>query len=307
MPTRRSTADKLKKPLLYLLVFLFLLSGTLYYYVKGETDAPGFSDWVDEYIPDGMEVHFLDVGQGSSTLLLCGESAVLVDGGEYENGFDIVSYLKHHGVEKLDLLVATHNHSDHIGGLIVVLQKMTVNEVLLNGSTAETTDTQSENEFTSRLLFNGAIATTAEAEMVYEFSGMQISVLQANNDSADENENSIVLRADFENTSVLLTGDIGNETENELINIGVNLDCDILQAAHHGSNHSNSADFIVQTSPSIAVISCGENNIYNHPGEDSLHRLRQANTAVYRTDVMGTIVFACNDNNIKIISDGKEE
>jgi len=307
MPTRRSVADKLKKPLLYLFVFLFLLGGTLYYYIKGETDAPGFSDWLDDYTPDGMEVHFLDVGQGACTLLLCGESAVLVDGGEYEYGYDIVSYLKHHGVEKLDLLVATHRHSDHIGGLIVVLQKMAVDEVLLNGSSAENTDSQAEYEFSSQLLLNGATVTTAETDLQYSFDGMQISVLQGKSEKTDENETSVVLRADFENTSVLLTGDIGSVTESELIASDVLFDCDILQAAHHGSNNSNSANFIAQTTPDIAVISCGENNRYNHPGEETLDRLRQANTAVYRTDVMGTIVFSCNDNNIKIISDGKDE
>ncbi len=307
MPTRRSTADKLKKPLLYLFVFLFLLAGTLYYYVKGETDAPGFSDWVVDYTPVGMELHFLDVGQGSSVLLLCGESAVLVDGGEYENGNDIVDYLRRHGVEKLELVVATHDHSDHIGGLIAVLEKMQADTVLLNNSSAKNTDTQYEYEFNDALFFNAATATMAEAELQYDFSGMLITVLQGANGNADENENSVVLRADYEGSSVLLTGDIGTETEYQLLGAGAKLDCDILQVAHHGSKNSTCSAFLAQTTPAIAVISCGKNNVYNHPGEETLYRLKQANAAVYRTDIMGTIVISCDNNNLKIISDGKEE
>ncbi len=307
MPTRRSTADKLKKPLLSLFVFLFLLSGTLHYYIKGETDAPGFSDWTKDYTPDGMEVHFLDVGQGAATLLLCGESAVLVDGGEYENGHEIVSYLRYHGVEKLDLLIATHAHSDHIGGLIVVLQKMQVDEVLMNDSSAENTDSQSKYEFLSQLNTNGATVTIAEADMTYEFNDMLLTVLQGSNESTDENENSIVLRADYDDVSVLLTGDIGNMTESELIAGNNNIDCDILQAAHHGSNYSNSEAFIHHVSPEKVVISCGKNNIYNHPGEEAMNRFRQENTSVYRTDIMGTLVFSCSNDNIKTIYVGKDE
>lgn len=307
MPTRRSTADKLKKPLMYLCVFLFLTAGTLYYYVKGETDAPGFSDWVADYTPVGMEVHFIDVGQGDCTLLLCGESAVLVDGGENENGSTVVDYLRHHGVEKLDLMVATHNHSDHIGGLITVLQKMEVSTVLRNDSTSQNIDSQSEYAFSEQLDFSGTQVATAGTGMNYDFDGMQISVLHGGDESADENENSIVLLARFEDVSVLLTGDIGSVTEKELLEGSIDPDCDILKAAHHGSNDSNCDEFIEGVSPDIAVVSCGEKNIYNHPGKETINRFRQQNLETYRTDVMGTLVFVCNDGNIEIISVGKEE
>lgn len=306
MPTKRSTADKLKKPLSYLLLFLFLLAGTLYYYINGETEAPGFSDWASDYTPDGMEVHFLDVGQGDSTLLLCGESAVLVDGGEQEYGYEIVDYLRRHGVEKIDLLIATHRHSDHIGGLTVVLQKMDVDAVLLNDSAAYNADSQAESDFLEQLQFSGITASVIESESVYEYNGMRLTAVQCKKEDTDENENGIVIRAEYEETSVLLPGDIGSMTELELLSGSLLLDCDILKVPHHGSNHSGGEAFISATSPGISVISCGKNNRYNHPGEETLNRLRQANSAVYRTDIMGTIAFSCN-NTIENISDGKEE
>lgn len=307
MPQRRSTADKLKKPLQYLLVFLVLCGGTLYYYVKGESEAPGFDDWADDYAVRGMEVHFLDVGQGDCTLLLCGDSAVLIDGGEYENGRDIVSYLKHHGVEKIDLLVATHRHSDHIGGLIVVLQKMQIDEVLVNrSSVSNNTDAQSEMEFVRVLKERGTAVTYAEADKTYKFDGMHLSVLFEDPDSTDENEHSVILYGKYEDFSVLLTGDIGQTAEEELLD-REGLDCDIFKAAHHGSKYSNTQEFLKTITPAITVISCGEENLYGHPHDETIERFLSVGADVYRTDIMGTVAFSCDDNTIEVLTNGKDQ
>ncbi len=308
MPIRRSTADKLKKPLLYLVVCIILLCGTMYYYNKGETSAPGFSDWADDYSADGLEVHFIDVGQGDCTLLLCGDAAVLVDGGEYENGRSIVNYCKHHGVEKLDLLVATHRHSDHIGGLSVVIEQMQVDEVLINRTDeSHNIDSYDYSELNYDLIMNNITVTVAENSSVYQFDELLLEVMTGIADSDDENESGIILRCVYEESSVLLTGDIGEEAERKLLAENAALDCDLLKVAHHGSKNSSCADFLDAVTPQISVVSCGEDNLYGHPNEETLQRLQNVNSIIYRTDQAGTIAFSCKNNTIEIISDGKEE
>ena len=308
MPPRKSTADKLKKPLLYLVICIVLLSGTLYYYVKGETLAPGFSDWADEYTADGLEVHFIDVGQGDCTLLLCGEAAVLVDGGECEYGRDIINYCRHHGVEKLDLLVATHRHSDHIGSLRFVIDQMQVDEVLINScGSSSNIDSYDYCEFNSALTMNNITATLAENASVYQYDDLVVDVMTVMADSTEENDSSVILRCEYENSSVLLTGDIGEEAELQLLADNAGLDCDLLKVAHHGSKHSLCSAFLETVTPRIAVISCGEDNPYGHPHEAVLQRLQNVGSAVYRTDLTGTVAFSCKNNSIELISDRKEE
>lgn len=307
MPPKKSVVDKLKWPVLIVLAVLFCSCGTLYYYSTGETKAPGFFSDVADYEVAGMELHFIDVGQGDCTLLLCGEFAVLVDGGEYENGLKIVEYMKDHGVEKLDLMVASHRHQDHIGGLTAVLEQMTVDEILINPQgVSEDVDTFAEQQFLQIAQENEVLLNIAQEDMTYQFSDMQLTVLPLHSESTSENEQSIVMLASYGYTSALLTGDIGTDTEQMLIEKDVLTSCDILKAAHHGSNNSNSAAFLRKVKPSHTVISCGEDNLYGHPGAKALERFEEIGTDVYRTDLMGTVSFTCFAGKTYITLNGKD-
>ena len=307
MPPRKDNTNKYKRIALIVLCAVFLLCGTMYYYLKDASTAPGFRSVVSDYEAYGMEVHFLDVEQGDCTLLLCGEYAVLIDAGEAQYGRTVTDYLLRHGVEKVDLLVATHRHSDHIGGLVYVLENMSVSQILLNASDENAdTDTQSEELFLNAVRANGAPVQIAQNGMTFSFAEMDLTVLSFEQDTSDENERSLVLRADYGETSVLLTGDIGEYTEQHLLERDVDLDCDILKVAHHGSNYSGSDDFLAAVTPSYAVISCGKNNLYGHPGVQALERLNEHRSTVYRTDIMNGIVIICEKQYVYSIDTGKE-
>lgn len=307
MPPEKSIVDKLKKPLVLLLAVLFFGSGTLYYYIKGDTKAPGFGSHADDYSVTGMELHFLDVGQGDCTLLLHEEYAVLIDGGEYENGSFIRSYLKEHGVEKLDLMVASHRHSDHLGGLTAVLEEVEVTEILINPDrNSEDVDSFAQTIFLDAAAEQDLTVTVAQAGMTYSFEDMHITVLSAFSENTDENEHSVVLTASCEGITALFTGDIGGAAEKELVQAGCLSDCDILKMAHHGSNYSNSDTFLHVISPEVAVVSCGVDNMYGHPGADALYRFAAIGADVYRTDLNGTVQITCSAGKINVITDGKD-
>lgn len=307
MPPRKSVADKLKKPLQIILFVLFFAGGTLYYFIIGETKAPGFGSDVADYEVAGIEFHFLDVGQGDCSLILCDEYAVLIDGGEYENGEYIVSYLKDHGVEKVDLMVASHRHSDHVGGLTAVLEQMPVSEILINpDGVSEDVDSLAEKQFLSVAQEQNVTMTIAEVDMEYDFADLHLSVLSADAQCAQENESSVVLLAACDRTTALFTGDISEETEESLCTSGKIADCDILKVAHHGSNYSNSDDFIRMVSPEYAVVSCAADNAYGHPGAKTLDRLQNVGATLYRTDQMGTIAITCFAEKTSIYINGKD-
>lgn len=307
MPPKRSLADKLKKPLLLLAVILFFGSGTLYFYIKGETKAPGFGSQADLYEVAGAEFHFIDVGQGDCTLLLCGENAVLIDGGEAENGEKILSYLQQHGVQKLDLMIASHRHADHIGSFGFLLEHFTVSEVLLNRQDASSdADVFSQTQLLQAAENTDVPVRIADTDTVYTFGELTLEVLSAGSTVSEENEQSLVILASYEDKKVLFTGDIGAASEKELLAEKVLCDVDVLKVAHHGSNYSNTDDFLRVTNPEYAVISCGEQNDYGHPGEQTLDRLQRAGCKICRTDLNATVVLTCHAGKIHILTKEKE-
>lgn len=307
MPRKRKNVEKIYKIISRCLIAVLLLCATLYYLIIGETDAPGFSHG-DVYTAQDMEVHFIDVGQGDCTLLLCGESAVLVDGGEAQYSYSVLQYLDNHGVDEIDLMVATHRHSDHIGGLVGVAQEIPVCRVLMNADNAFVdTDTRTEIEFLSVLETNDIPVDIARYGDVYAFDEMTLTVIWAGADGIEnENEQGIVLHCQYGESSVLLTGDIGEETENALLAFDYDLQSDILKVAHHGSNYSSSYDFLRAVGPLFAVISCGYDNIYGHPGAETMGRLNRGVPYVLRTDTMGSIVFYCSADGKIDYSNGKD-
>ena len=237
-------------------------------------------------------VHFIDIGQGDSILIQSMDHAVLIDGGEFSERTRLLSHLRRAGVTRLDLVVATHPHSDHIGGLVAVLNQLYVGHILMP-NIVHTTETF-EN-FLAAIENNNIPVTFSEAGHRIQAGIIELNVLgPLHFYHSNLNNSSIVLRLVYENTSFLFTGDMEEIAELELVNSGVNLRSNVLKVAHHGSNTSTSDIFLSAVMPDIAVISAGRNNQFGHPHRDTISALEALEIPIFRTDLHGTIVLSTN-------------
>lgn len=245
-----------------------------------------------------LSVHFLDVGQGDSILIKSGDEAMLIDAGEKENGEKIVSYLKEHGVKKLKYAVCTHPHADHIGGMAAVLEGIPAETVLM----AKVPDgllptTSAYKRLLSAIASSEAKASYAKAGQELTLGKAVFQVLGPVKTYEDLNNMSLVLRLTYGENSFLFTGDEESKAEKDLLKKNAELKADVLKCGHHGSRTSTSADFLKAVSPKWAVASCGENNDYGHPHQETVKRLLNFGVNFLRTDQSGTVVIG---------SDGKK-
>ena len=239
-----------------------------------------------------VSVHFIDVGQGDSILVSGSGQNVLIDAGENDQGETVLSYLAEQGVGSIDLAVGTHPHSDHIGGMDTVIEGITVKELLMP-------DVPDSIVPTTRTHLSLLSAAEKEGtEMLYGYPGDSFSlcggtftVLGPTADYKDLNNESLVIRFDYGETSFLFTGDQEKDAEKDLIDSDAKLSADVLKVGHHGSRTSTSKAFLSAVDPQIAVIECGTGNDYGHPHTEVMDRLEQADITVYRTDLDGNIVI----------------
>ena len=235
-----------------------------------------------------LSVYFLDVGQGDSALIIFGNKTILIDAGEIDMGDRVVSDLKELGVTRIDLLVATHPHSDHIGGMQKVLENFPVDQVLDSGMPHPSA------------LYERFLETIDKKNIPYKVAvqgntididpALRIVVLSPTEKrfGDDLNTNSIILRISYGTINFLFTGDAGGETETALAKSGYVLDAQILKVGHHGSMHSSSRTFIARVHPETAIISLGQDNPYGHPHKQAVDTLTDAGATIYRTDRDGT-------------------
>jgi len=237
-----------------------------------------------------LQVTFLDVSQGDAAWLKTPDGwDILIDGGEESEGPGLVSYLQNHGVTDIEVLVLSHPHADHVGGLITVLENMEVDEALTN---CQSYDSATYQEFQQLLLDKGIPTTCVRDENNFTW-GDYISAAAVNPPeplTSDANNNSVVLRISYDTIDFLFTGDIESEAESAILERAPPVETEVLKVAHHGSGSSSTALFLAQVAPEIAVISVGASNPYGHPDPEALQRLRDAGAAIYRTDLHGTIV-----------------
>lgn len=237
---------------------------------------------------DGLYVHYIDVGQGDSELVCCNGEYMLIDAGEPDASDAVLEYLDRHGIDKLDYLVCTHGHSDHCGGLDAVVESLEVETVFTSPYAG---DSPSYEIFTDAVYDAGLELTVPELGESYRLGEASFSFIGPLEDYDNQNDDSLVMRLEYGDTSFLFTGDMTAKAEKDLINDGADLRCDVLKVGHHGSSGSSCYQFLYEAQPGIGVISCEKGNSYGHPHEETLSRLADADVTVCRTDLEGSIVI----------------
>lgn len=243
---------------------------------------------------DGLYVHYIDVGQGDSELICCGGEYMLIDAGEPSASDTVVDYLNDHGIEKLDYVVCSHGHADHCGGLDAVVENFEVGTVFTSPYPG---DTSSYEIFSDAVEAKGLSMTVPELGESYTLGEAKFEFIGPLEQYDNLNDDSLVMRLEYGDTSFLFTGDMTSKAERDLLEDGANVKCDVLKVGHHGSSGSSSYRFLYEAEPKIAVISCEAGNSYGHPHEEALSRLNDCGAEIYRTDLEGSIV---------IFSDGME-
>ena len=244
-----------------------------------------------------FEMHFIDVGQALSVLVECDGQYMLYDGGNVDDGSLVVSYLQSQGVEQLEYVFCSHAHEDHVGGLAAALAYFPAYHVY---SPVTEASTKCFKDFVKYTQQQGLQVEVPAVGTTWPLGSAAVTMLGPVAQYSDTNDTSIVLRIEYGSTSFLLTGDMEKTAETDLVNSGVNLRADVLQVGHHGSSTSTGYLFLNSVLPEMAVISCGVNNKYGHPHEETLSILRDAGVDVYRTDLQGTITIGSDGQNYTV-------
>ena len=255
---------------------------------------PGSAVDVEASGQGDMAVHFIDVGQGLAILVQSGGENLLYDGGNRAHADEVVQYLKNQQIETIDYMISSHYDEDHLGGLVKCLDNFEVEHVL--GSDYVHTS-ELFNTFMNTATAHAIIVEYPSVGDTYEFGTGSFTVMAPDGISQNSNDNSVVIRLVNGNNSFMFMGDAEETSEQDMISTGMNLDCDVLSLGHHGSASSTTWDLLEASTPSWAVISCGQDNSYGHPAAETMGKLKDMDIPVFRTDDQGTII-ALSDGNV---------
>lgn len=244
-------------------------------------------------ITSDLELYFWNVGQADSTFISCSGEYMLIDAGNNADGKYIVKQLQDMGIEKIDYLVGTHPHEDHIGGLDNIIKSFKIGKIYMPKRQADSKTFEDVLDAVSEKKLK--ISTPKKGES-FVLGQADCKVLSVESDAEDTNDSSIVIQINFGKHKFLFTGDLTSNIEKEIDWE----DVDVLKVAHHGSRYSSSSEFLNAAKPEIAVISVGKDNDYNHPHKEALNRLKKINTTIYRTDEKGTIYLRDDAKNISV-------
>ncbi|MDO0822696.1 MBL fold metallo-hydrolase [Desulfosporosinus nitroreducens] len=250
-----------------------------------------------------LQVHFIDVGQADSILLISPDGqSILIDGGNNDDGPEVVSYLKSQGIKELSAIVATHPHEDHIGGLDSVIQSIPPKTVYMPNVSS---NSRTFEDFMAAVNISGAKKVQAKAGVSLNVPDITGIFLAPNNSSYEElNNYSAVLKVTYGKVSFLFEGDAEDISEEEMLRNRQNLKATVLKVGHHGSKSSTTSEFLKAVSPQYAIISVGADNEYGHPTATVLDRFAEAGIEVFRTDQSGTIVASTDGELVEFNKKG---
>jgi beta-lactamase superfamily II metal-dependent hydrolase len=254
--------------------------------------------------PARLRVDFIDVGQGDAALITSPTGkTVLVDGGPHQSSRTLVEFLREHVRGPLDLIVLTHRHADHFGGLRAVVE--TTGARLFMDAPTPHPGRERERLMATLDHYSVPVRNATRGRQIDLGGGARLTLLgppePAITDTRDEvNANSVVLRLDYGRSSFLFAGDAETATERWLLDEKADVHARVLKVAHHGSRYASTARFLQAVRPEAAVISVGANNDYHHPAPATVRRLESAGARVYRTDLDGSISIETDGRDLTI-------
>lgn len=244
-----------------------------------------------------FSVHIIDVGQGDSIFIQTLEDKrILIDAGDEEAEHTVYSYLKRRGVKKIDVLIATHPDTDHIGSMDYIIDKFKISHLYMPN--AKTNSEAFYNLLDSCKEKNLKIEYLTKGDRLKIDSSTTMEILSPSTITDKNNLNSIVSLLNYKGYEFLFTGDAEKENESEILSSCNLPDIEFLKAGHHGSSSSSTDEFIEKLKPEAVAISCGYNNDYGHPHRSVLDTFKENGAVVYRTDKNGSLVFYCDENGI---------
>ncbi len=258
-----------------------------------------YSGTASQLANDEVSVSFLDVGQGDCSVIIAGDSVVMIDAGDWDAGDGIVAWLRERGIKKIDYLVCTHPHTDHIGGMLDVLQALSVRNFVAGELPDELVPTNSTYiELLSTLQRLGTGYIDARSDGVIALDRGELQLLCGGEVFDDLNACSLVIRYVYGERAFLFMGDAERQTEQFLLDRGVQLNCDVIKVGHHGSRYAGSKQFYRATRAAYAVISCSADNSYGYPHQQTLELLKSCKIKYFITAQNGTVTFVSDGEGL---------
>lgn len=279
-----------RKRILFSLSLIICLSLLLYIYLSNDNEMQaGTQD-------NKLIVTVIDVGQGDSVLITLGDNAMLIDAAQ--SSAPVLEELREHNIDDIDVLIATHPHDDHIGGMKDIVEGYDIGVVYM-------ADTHSDTKVYRQLIeiIGERSIPIKEAYAGIEFRfGSAVCTFVSPGRYADEgaNNESAALFIDYYDSEFLFTGDMEKKAEKAVLSDGYLIDADVLKAAHHGSSTGTTKEFLNAVTPDYAAVSCGAGNKYGHPHEETLELFEAYGTSVLRTDISGDITFISDGKSIEV-------
>lgn len=242
-----------------------------------------------------LEVHYIDVGQGDATLLMCDDESMLIDTGDASKGTYIQNYLQKRGITELKYLILTHPDTDHIGGAATVITKFDIENLFMSDFEKDNTVYRNLQDTIS---YYGLSWTTPTVGSTYTLGGATFVIVAPNKTYTTPNNASIGLLLSHGNNKFLFTGDAEESAEADMLKNGIPLSADVYKVEHHGSRTSTTDTFLHAVNPTFAVISCAEDNSYGHPHAETLNKLRSNGIQVFRTDEQGSLIAYSDGSTI---------
>ncbi|MDD4567757.1 MAG: lamin tail domain-containing protein [Methanoculleus chikugoensis] len=285
------------------LICIALCACTVACLVTAGCSAPSGQPEIGSDLSGDLVVHFIDVGQGDSILVEFRDKTMLIDAGERGMGERVIAYLDERNVERLDVVVATHAHTDHIGGLAGVISAYPVGRFV---DAAQPHPTATYENLLALVEDLGIPYTAAErGQTVALDPDLEILILNPGAEPIGEvNQDSVVLKVTYKEISYLFVGDAEKPAEKSMMEAGLDLDADVLKVGHHASRYGTSAEFLSAVSPAISVIQVGAGNDYGHPHEEAVERIEATGSRIYRTDLDGTVIVATDGTALTVAAGG---
>ena len=292
--SRRNKFFEFVKALLAIIVVLF--------FIEPITELVS-EEQITQIAEGELYLTMIDVGQADSFLLMQEGKTALIDCGTRSTGEDVVEYLNSIGVTKIDYVFGTHPHDDHMGGMYDVITNIEIGKIIIPEVESGKVTANWYIKLMDEIKTNNYNIEYAEVGNVYELGNADMKVIgPITKFPSNTNNYSTVLKVTFGEMDIIMTGDAEIEVEEEILISGENIDAEIYKVGHHGSDTSNSEEFLDAITPEYALISTKVGNKYEHPIKSTMEKLKERNIEVYRTDENGTVTVTITHDNVEFDS-----